>query len=503
MNVALFIASFLFVRAQCAKILGVFAAPGYSQFILGEVLMTELAKRGHQITVISPYRPKDEPPNYKTILTKEVIGDTNGDDSLWNLESQSLFKNIMSTYDYENGITEKTLQNKEVQELLQSNEHFDLVIVEQFFNDALKGFSAHFKAPLVLFSSMGLTEWNREYMGVPMLPSMNAVSYTQYTNRMTFFQRIRNLYGTIFDYLYRRYFFYPVQRKFLAQYFPSSLDFDKILYNASLMLLNSHVTTSENTLLPYNMVEIGGFHVINKPLDKEIQTFLDGATDGAILFSLGSNLHSSDLSQDTRNAIFQVFAKLKQKILWKFETDLPDKPKNLFIAKWLKQRDILAHPNVKLFITHGGLLSTEEAIFNGVPMVGIPVFADQKMNMARAKSNGVASVVSFSKLSEETLFEAVNETLKNPSYRNNAKRLSSMIKDRPIQPLELAMYWIEYTMRHSGMTFKPSSLYLYWFEMYMVDIACFLLINSLVVFLVIFGLMRICKSKKSDKQKKQ
>ena len=322
----------------------------------------------------------------------------------------------MSTYDYENGITEKTLQNKEVQELLQSNEHFDLVIVEQFFNDALKGFSAHFKAPLVLFSSMGLTEWNREYMGVPMLPSMNAVSYTQYTNRMTFFQRIRNLYGTIFDYLYRRYFFYPVQRKFLAQYFPSSLDFDKILYNASLMLLNSHVTTSENTLLPYNMVEIGGFHVINKPLDKEIQTFLDGATDGAILFSLGSNLHSSDLSQDTRNAIFQVFAKLKQKILWKFETDLPDKPKNLFIAKWLKQRDILAHPNVKLFITHGGLLSTEEAIFNGVPMVGIPVFADQRINMARAKSNGVASVVSFSKLSEETLFEAVNETLNNPRY---------------------------------------------------------------------------------------
>ena len=78
MNVALFITSFLFVRAQCAKILGVFAAPGYSQFILGEDLMTELAKRGHQITVISPYRPKDEPPNYKTILTKEVIGDTNG-----------------------------------------------------------------------------------------------------------------------------------------------------------------------------------------------------------------------------------------------------------------------------------------------------------------------------------------------------------------------------------------------------------------------------------------
>ncbi|XP_063922007.1 UDP-glycosyltransferase UGT5-like isoform X2 [Zophobas morio] len=503
MKVVLFITSFLFFRARCAKILGVFPAPGYSQFILAEVLMTELAKRGHQVTVISPYRPKDEPPNYKTILTNEVIEGTSDVISLWDLESQNLLKNIMASYDFGNVITQKTLQNKEVQELLQSNEHFDLVIVEHFFDDALKGFAAHFKAPLVLFSSMGSTEWNRECMGAPMLPTINAVIYTQYTNRMRFFQRIRNLYGTIFDYLYRHYVFYPVQRKYMAQYFPSSMDFDKVLYNASLMLVNSHVTTSENALLPYNMIEIGGFHVITKPLGKEIQTFLDGATDGAILFSLGSNLHSSDLSQDTRNVIFKVFAKLKQKILWKFETDLPDKPKNLFISKWFKQRDILAHPNIKLFITHGGLLSTEEAIFNGVPMVGIPVFADQRINMARAKSNGVASVVSFSKLSEETLFEAVNETLKNPSYRNNAKRLSSMIKDRPIEPLELAMYWIEYTMRHSGMTFKPSSLYLHWLEMYMVDIACFLVFNSLVVLLVIFGLMRICKSKNSDKQKKQ
>ncbi|KAJ3642470.1 hypothetical protein Zmor_025256 [Zophobas morio] len=508
MNVVFLITSFLVLRAECAKILGIFPAPGHSQFVLSDILMTELAKRGHQVTVICPHEPKNQPPNYKTIVTKELIRDTAGDFSLWNLESQSLFKNIKATYVFGNFITEKTLQNKEVQELLQSNEHFDLVIVEHFFNDALKGFAAHFKAPLVLFSSMGSTEWNRECMGAPMLPTINAVTYTQYTNKMRFFQRIRNLYGTLFDYLYRHYVFYPEQRNYMAKYFPSSMDFDKVLYNASLMLLNSHVTTSENALLPYNMVEIGGFHVVSKPLDKEVQTLLDGATDGAILFSLGSFLHSSDLSEDTRDAIFRVFAKLKQKVLWKFETDLPDKPENVFISKWWKQRDILAHRNIKLFITHGGLLSTEEAIVNGVPMVGVPILADQKMNMARAKSNGVACVVSLSKLSEETLFEAVNETLNNPSYRNNVKRLSSLIKDRPMQPLDLAMYWIEYTIRHSGMTFKPSSLYLHWFEMYMVDIVFFALFNCLVVVLFVisgFKFVKGCIStcRKSDKKKKQ
>lgn len=46
-------------------------------------------------------------------------------------------------------------------------------------------------------------------------------------------------------------------------------------------------------------------------------------------------------------------------MLWKWEDDLPDKPSNIRIEKWLPQNDILGHPNVKLFITHGGLLSTQ------------------------------------------------------------------------------------------------------------------------------------------------
>jgi glucuronosyltransferase len=334
--------------------------------------------------------------------------------NLFTLDRVNLFKSIMTTYAYGNAITKNTLRNKEVQELLHSDEKFDLVIVEQFFNDAMKGFANHFNAPLVLFSSMGITEWNKHFMGNPVLPSINVICYTSYTNQMKFFQRIRNLAGTVFDYLYRNLMFYPVQKQYLEKYFSKPIDFDQIVNNASLMLLNSHVTTSENTLLPYNMVEIGGFHVTQNPLDKDIQQYLDNASRGAILFSLGSNLRSSDLSNETLLAIFKVFAKIEQKVLWKFEEDLPNKPDNVYISKWLKQRDILAHPNVKLFITHGGLLGTTEAIFNGVPMVGIPVYADQKMNMARANSVGIANVLSWQELTEETLFSAINETINDP-----------------------------------------------------------------------------------------
>lgn len=65
--------------------------------------------------------------------------------------------------------------------------------------------------------------------------------------------------------------------------------------------------------------------------------------------------------------------------IWKFEADnLPiEKPKNLMISKFVPQSDILAHPNIKAFISHSGLLSTHEVLWRGKPVVSIPMFADQ------------------------------------------------------------------------------------------------------------------------------
>lgn len=58
---------------RSSKILGVFPSPGYSQFILAERLMTELANRGHEVTVICPFQPKKPVKNYKTILVDGML----------------------------------------------------------------------------------------------------------------------------------------------------------------------------------------------------------------------------------------------------------------------------------------------------------------------------------------------------------------------------------------------------------------------------------------------
>lgn len=75
---------------------------------------------------------------------------------------------------------------------------------------------------------------------------------------------------------------------------------------------------------------------------------------------------------------------------------------------------IIAHPNCKLFISHGGLLSTTETVNFGVPVLALPVFGDQKMNAARISSKGFGRTISFSELTEERLRNDLDELLGNP-----------------------------------------------------------------------------------------
>lgn len=69
---------------------------------------------------------------------------------------------------------------------------------------------------------------------------------------------------------------------------------------------------------------------------------------------------------------------------------------------------------MKLFITHGGFLSTTETIYYGKPILGIPFFGDQQMNMQQAQSDGYGLALDYDDLTEETFSRTLNEMLTNP-----------------------------------------------------------------------------------------
>lgn len=67
----------------------------------------------------------------------------------------------------------------------------------------------------------------------------------------------------------------------------------------------------------------------------------------------------------------------------------------------------IAHKNIKLFITQGGLQSMEEALHCRVPILGIPFFGDQFNNVLRAQDRGIGLVIYRNDLSKAVLKNAI------------------------------------------------------------------------------------------------
>lgn len=62
-------------------------------------------------------------------------------------------------------------------------------------------------------------------------------------------------------------------------------------------------------------------------------------------------------------------------------------------------------------------------------------------------------------------------------FREGVKILSRRFKDRPLPPMNTAIYWIEYVARHGGAEFmRPASLSLRFYEYYLFDVAALIFI---------------------------
>lgn len=68
----------------------------------------------------------------------------------------------------------------------------------------------------------------------------------------------------------------------------------------------------------------------------------------------------------------------------------------------------------KAFVTHGGTNGLYEAVFHGVPLVGVPLFGDQPDNLARLSRHGAAIVLDFNHITSDELTEALHAAINQP-----------------------------------------------------------------------------------------
>ncbi|XP_019741072.1 UDP-glucuronosyltransferase 2C1-like [Hippocampus comes] len=241
-----------------------------------------------------------------------------------------------------------------------------------------------------------------------------------------------------------------------------------------------------------NFKYVGGIHCRPaKALPEDMEEFVQSSgDDGVVVFTLGSMV--KNVSHEKANMIASGLAQIPQKVLWRYTGEKPDTlGPNTRLYDWIPQNDLLGHPKTRAFITHGGTNGIYEAIYHGVPMVGIPMFADQPDNMVRMKAKGAAVTVDFNFMSSEDLSNAIKTVIEDKSYKENAMRLSVIHHDRPKSALDEAVFWIEFTMRHKGTKhLRVQSHELTWYQYHCLDVAGFLLA---VVLLSTFLFVKMCR----------
>ncbi|CAG5038702.1 unnamed protein product [Parnassius apollo] len=358
-------------------------------------------------------------------------------------------------------IANATILHEDVQNLLHStSEEFDAVIAEWMYSELYSGFAAVFNCPLIWFLSVYPHNMALSLIDMETNPAYTADHIKSNSiPPFTFWERVNEL-RMLLHWKFYRWWVNDRDSKSFDKAFKAAamkrsrtlLPLDELKYNGSLMFGNSHVSTGDAIALPRNFIDIAGYHINRtvKPLPEDIKIIMDRATVGVIFFSMGSMLKSSKMPQQIKNGILQIFGKLKQTVIWKFEEALPDLPKNVHILNWAPQQSILAHPNCVLFITHGGLLSTTEALHFGVPIIGIPMFADQFINVNRAVAKGFAKRVDLNYETPENLKMAIEEILGTPKYRERVKELSFIYNDRALQPGSEIIRWVHHVIKTRG-----------------------------------------------------
>lgn len=139
---------------------------------------------------------------------------------------------------------------------------------------------------------------------------------------------------------------------------------------------------------------------------------MDNAPDGVVYFSFGSVIKLQHLPKNELEIILRQLGKLKQKVLFKWESDEKiNVPSNIIIRKWFPQADILGNPKCVLFITHGGIHSTGEAVYFGVPMLAIAVFGDQLHNSLVMQNRGAAIRIKYAEFTEEVFEVALHRII--------------------------------------------------------------------------------------------
>ncbi|EHB03444.1 UDP-glucuronosyltransferase 2B19, partial [Heterocephalus glaber] len=107
-------------------------------------------------------------------------------------------------------------------------------------------------------------------------------------------------------------------------------------------------------------------------------------------------------------------------------------------------------------------------------------------------------------LSSTELLNALVRVLNNPFYKENAMWLSTIHHDQPMNPLDRAVFWIEFVMLHKGAKhLRPLTQNLTWYQYHSLDVIGSLLACVATITFFVIKCCLFCSQKFVNVRKKQ
>ncbi|KAL3161225.1 hypothetical protein ABBQ38_009591 [Trebouxia sp. C0009 RCD-2024] len=248
-----------------------------------------------------------------------------------------------------------------------------------------------------------------------------------------------------------------------------------------LVLINSHFALAPPRALGPKVHVVGPLTAKPpSPLPAYLEAFMQSAgRSGVVYASLGYTAipekHELQAVADALAAVAPVSVLWKltaadQQLLGVGNATLGS---NIHLIEWAPQNDVLGHPATRAFLTQAGTNSFNEAAYHGVPIVGLPLFAEQPDNMARAVEQGFGLSVDVNDAMglSHNLRRALQQVLGDPSFPGNATRVSRLIKSTRWSPAVQAASLIEHAAWTKGDAYldKPMKS-MHWHQQLLLDV---------------------------------
>lgn len=140
-------------------------------------------------------------------------------------------------------------------------------------------------------------------------------------------------------------------------------------------------------------------------------------TGNLIYISLGTVFNQAI---DFYKLCFEAFSDTKYSVILSVGKQtaisaLGEIPDNFVVRNYVPQLEVLQH--AKLFVTHGGMNSTSEGLYYGVPLIVIPFMADQPMVARRVEEIGAGIHLDYEGLSSGGLRESAERVMADYAFK--------------------------------------------------------------------------------------